>query len=189
MYSRSRETSVLRAQLQIVHDGFTSIQNKARCAVTLLHEHALKILSSPSMTIKKKCAQSFCRGQSNYRISVSNHVRALIGPPTNYLARVNICQDGSYCCDDQGNCCASKAGVFLNADGVVIGYANQSTSSSSMSSTSSTSTLLSTSLSSSASASPTNPVPETQKPSSDNHLALGIALPVVLVSVAALAIA
>jgi len=54
---------------------------------------------------------------------------------TGYLPRVNICENGSYCCYDNPECCEENGGVYLNSDGVAIGLANQTTISSSASST------------------------------------------------------
>jgi hypothetical protein len=47
--------------------------------------------------------------------------------PTGYLPRVDICPDGSYCCDNDPTCCVDKQGFFLNSDGVVTARANQTT--------------------------------------------------------------
>lgn len=62
-----------------------------------------------------------------------------------YLPRVNICSDGSYCCDNDPYCCVDKAGLFLSKDGEVIGYANQTTTTSAKSTATSTSSTSSTS--------------------------------------------
>ncbi|KAI9925077.1 hypothetical protein ASPWEDRAFT_45222 [Aspergillus wentii DTO 134E9] len=43
-----------------------------------------------------------------------------------YLPRVNVCSDGSYCCDNDTTCCVDKAGFFLT-DGVITGRANDTT--------------------------------------------------------------
>jgi len=52
-----------------------------------------------------------------------------------YLPRVNICENGSYCCHDNPECCEDDDGAYLSSDGVAIGLANQTTISSSASST------------------------------------------------------
>ncbi|KAF2231013.1 hypothetical protein EV356DRAFT_552771 [Viridothelium virens] len=59
---------------------------------------------------------------------------------TGFLPRINICDDGSYCCDNDPSCCVDKKGALLDAtNGEVISFAN-TTNTSSSTSTSSTST-------------------------------------------------
>ncbi|KKZ62532.1 hypothetical protein EMCG_02938 [[Emmonsia] crescens] len=41
------------------------------------------------------------------------------------LPRVNICQDGSYCCVKDTTCCVDRRGIFLNNDGSIKGRANE----------------------------------------------------------------
>ena len=61
------------------------------------------------------------------------------------LPRVTICNDGSYCCQEDDGCCADKKGLWLSENGEILGRANETsnprTSTSSVSPTpSSTST-------------------------------------------------
>ncbi|KAI9695933.1 MAG: hypothetical protein M1820_008345 [Bogoriella megaspora] len=66
----------------------------------------------------------------------------LYGNKGGYVPRVNICQDGSYCCDNDPNCCLDHTGVFLNqTNGIVIGRANETTNSATHASSTSTSTM------------------------------------------------
>ncbi|PGH18038.1 hypothetical protein AJ79_00664 [Helicocarpus griseus UAMH5409] len=44
-----------------------------------------------------------------------------------YLPRVNICNDGSYCCVKDVTCCVDKRGFFLNDDGSIKARANETT--------------------------------------------------------------
>ncbi|OAX81989.1 hypothetical protein ACJ72_03665 [Emergomyces africanus] len=44
-----------------------------------------------------------------------------------FLPRVNICQDGSYCCVKDTACCVDKLGFFLNDDGTIKARANETT--------------------------------------------------------------
>ncbi|KAK4163869.1 hypothetical protein QBC43DRAFT_318848 [Cladorrhinum sp. PSN259] len=39
---------------------------------------------------------------------------------TNRMPRVNVCADGSLCCDDNKNCCAEKKGIFLDENGIKV---------------------------------------------------------------------
>jgi hypothetical protein len=84
---------------------------------------------------------------------------------------VNICSDGSYCCDNDPNCCANHSGVILNNNGVAIGFANATLTSSTQSATSSATSSLSS-------------VSNTASPSPSNHtdsvaIGLGVTLPIV----------
>lgn len=63
-----------------------------------------------------------------------------------FLPRANTRPDSSYCCDDDLECCAKNAGVFLNSDGVATGLANETTVPSTMLSISPTSNAAATSL-------------------------------------------
>jgi len=98
----------------------------------------------------------------------------LYDPITFTLPRVNICQDGSYCCDNQTNtttnCCLDKLGVFLDQQGNIIGRANQT----------STSTIVSSATTSSSSTSSSTSTAHSQS-STHHNLALYIALPICLV--------
>ena len=87
-----------------------------------------------------------------------------------YLPRVNICSDGSYCCDNDPYCCVDKAGLFLSKNGEVIGYANQTTTTSASAKSTATSTSSTSSTSSLASATSS----ATQTSTSDSNTSSGL---------------
>ncbi|KAI9697332.1 MAG: hypothetical protein M1820_007838 [Bogoriella megaspora] len=104
-----------------------------------------------------------------------------------FVPRVNICPDNSHCCDEDTDCCAKKAGSFLDDNGVVIGFANEtSTASTSHSSTvfsSASSTAPTTS--SAVSALPSLTSPPSKGLSTGAKVGLGVGIPLGVIALLA----
>jgi len=113
---------------------------------------------------------------------------------TGYLPRVNICENGSYCCDDNPECCEENDGVYLSSDGVAIALANQTTISSSASSTA---TVSSSASSAATVSSSTTQLSSTQTSSSNStsgsssgwKIGVGVGVPLGLLALCAVAFA
>lgn len=138
------------------------------------------VLLRPSCTqhswLLQTCAQIclYSRySEINFSLTCPLALTNPIDTATKALPRVNICPDGSYCCDNQPNCCLDKTGVFLDNNGVAIGYANRLSSPTTLTPT--TSTSASTSLFSSSSALTDSSSPPSNNV--DNLLALKIGIP------------
>jgi hypothetical protein len=74
---------------------------------------------------------------------------------TGFLPRVNVCADGSLCCDAFPNCCEAGQGIFLDSTGQVVSSLQSTSSSTTFTSSKSTSAATSAS----AAASPTSSSP------------------------------
>ena len=124
------------------------------------------------------------------KIQITNEKCCTTDTQTGLLPRVSNCTDGSFCCDDDAECCADRRGIFLNGDGVIassdIGLLPTSTSSKIMSATAGPTTMApsaSTSATQAPSGSSTNQSTSTSGLSTGAKagLGVGIALAVLIV--------
>jgi hypothetical protein len=101
------------------------------------------------------CAEICLYGiASPYLSKIALHITNFSADEVNgFFPRVNICDNGSYCCNDDVQCCSAGRGVFLDSTGAIVASPPSSTSSTMSTASSITSTSRVTSASSVTSAS------------------------------------